>query len=53
MQQEYAKRLLKDGMPSSPSTGEIKRLGLIPDQKPEDVDIKPMKYIPHRGPSIS
>ncbi|KAL9085292.1 MAG: hypothetical protein Q9159_004801 [Coniocarpon cinnabarinum] len=53
MQQEYAKRLLKNGREESQSVGEIRRLGLIPDQKPEDVDMKPHPYIPHRGPSIT
>ena len=53
MKHEYAKRILKNGREESPSSGEIRKLGLIPDQKPEDVDIKPHKFLPYRGPSIS
>lgn len=53
MQQEYAKRVMQHGKEDSPSVGEIRKLGLIPDQKPEDVNIKPARWIPHKGPSIS
>lgn len=53
MQMEYAKRVMQNGKEEKPSVGEIRKLGLIPDQKPEDVNIKTSKWIPHKGPSIS
>lgn len=53
MQREYAKREMQKGRVDPPSAKDIRKLGLIPDQKPEDVDIKPVRWIPHKGPSIT
>lgn len=53
MQAEYVRRVKKNGREEGPSAGEIRKLGLIPDQKPEDVDIKPLPLLPNRGPSIT
>ena len=53
MQIEYTKRLMKGGREEGPAQGEVRKLGLIPDQKPEDVHLKASKWIPHKGPSIS
>ena len=54
MQHEYARRVMT-GEKEQPkqSVAEVRKLGLIPDQKPEDVNLKTSKWIPHLGPSIA
>ena len=47
MQHALVKRMMEKGREETPSAGEIRVLGLIPDQKPEDVDIREPKYIPY------
>ncbi|KAI9727640.1 MAG: hypothetical protein M1828_005868 [Chrysothrix sp. TS-e1954] len=52
MQVELYKKLKKQGRDAAPSQKEVRKLGLIPDQKPEDVDIKEPRWIPNIGPRI-
>lgn len=53
MQQAYNKRLVDYPRESAPSAKDVKSLGLIKDQKPEDVHLKASKYIPHQKPRIT
>lgn len=53
MQQAYRKHMVEHPREDAPSAGEIRHLGLLPDQKPEDVHIKVPKFIPVKGPSIT
>jgi len=52
MQAAYRQRVLKNPREDAPSAQEIKTLGLLPDQKPEDVNMKPISFLPHIKPSI-
>jgi len=52
MQAAYRQRVLKNPREDAPSAQEIKTLGLLPDQKPEDVNMKPLSFLPHIKPSI-
>ena len=53
MQRAYNERAKTHPQEQKSQVGDIKTLGLIPDQKPEDVNIKPLPYIPHKKPRIS
>jgi len=53
MQHAYRAKVLKNPRTDAPSAQEIKTLGLLPDQKPEDVHLKPISFLPHIKPSIS
>lgn len=52
MQQAYHRKLMENPRDDAPSAGEVRSLGLIKDQKPEDVNLKPTKWIPIVKPSI-
>lgn len=45
IQAAYRKRMAEDPREGAPSAGEIRRLGLL-DKKPEEMDIKPPKWLP-------
>lgn len=49
MQQAYRKHMVDHPRDNAPSAGEIRHLGLLPDQKPEDVHIKVPRFIPVKG----
>lgn len=53
MQQAYNKRLMDYPREAGPSVNEVKTLGLIKDQKPEEVHMKPTRFIPITKPTIS
>ncbi len=53
MQVEYVKRLMKGEREEQPSAGEVRTLGLVKDQKLEDINMKPPKWLPVKGPNVT
>lgn len=52
MQAAYRQRMMRNPRDDAPSAESVRTLGLLPDQKPEDVNLKPLSFLPHIKPSI-